>query len=261
MSLNFIKLKIKTIIRFFKKRNIEKKFDKDLGLYRFKKDNKFLYSNTHAHFDSYYKKIFVEEIYKFISETESPNIIDCGANIGLGVHFWKIEFPNSKIIAFEPDPVIFKALIKNSENFSNIELVNKAVSNTVSTKKFSSNEKLSGSLNLTKKLDKVIEVNTVLLSTYINQKIHLLKIDIEGEENIVIPEIEQKLYLVENIFIEYHSFINQDQSLSKILRILEINGFRYYLESEVNKQHPFINNNAILNQDLQINIWAKKNHE
>ena len=248
-----LKLVLSKIILF--KRNIKNYFlgfifDKGSGLYIFKKDGNVLYTNTVAHFLSYYKKIFIKEIYKFHSISIPPQIIDCGANIGLGVSYWKREFPNAEIIAFEPDPVVFKVLEKNSEKFANVKLINKALSDKKAIMKFTSNEKLSGSLNLSKNLDKVIEVETDLLSEHINHRVDLLKID-----------IEDKLYLVNNVFLEYHSFIHENQGLSEILRILEECGFRYYLDTEMLRNRPFFDLVSSLNQDMQVNIWAKRVYE
>jgi FkbM family methyltransferase len=42
----------------------------------------------------------------------SPYIIDAGANIGLSIIYFKKKYPNSKIVAFEPDKLIFNILKK-----------------------------------------------------------------------------------------------------------------------------------------------------
>src|SRR5690349_14366069 len=49
------------------------------------------------------EEIFIDKVYLFHSAELSPRIIDCGANIGLSVIFFKRTFPSAKIIAFEPD--------------------------------------------------------------------------------------------------------------------------------------------------------------
>jgi hypothetical protein len=60
-------------------------------------------------------EIFVRENYKFSTGSAQPYILDCGANIGIGVIYLKLRFPNSIIHAFEPDPVAFQLLKKNIE--------------------------------------------------------------------------------------------------------------------------------------------------
>jgi FkbM family methyltransferase len=242
--------------RYLKK--MERAFDPSIDLYYFEKDGYQFYSNTFSHFNSLYNKIFGMGIYRFHTETDSPFIIDCGANIGMGVCFWKKMHPNSEIVAFEPDPEVFRALAKNVEPFSNVKIIDKALSDKVGKVGFTSNSKLSGSLNMSKNLEKNFEVDTILLSEYLDRKVDFLKIDIEGEEVKVLQEIQSKLYFVENIFIEYHSFLNQEQELSIILKLLEKNGFRYHLESETKNTSPLIGVKVSLNQDLQVNIWGRK---
>src|SRR5688572_17057445 len=45
-------------------------------------------------------EIFVEEVYKFKAESDHPVILDCGANIGLSLVYFKKLYPNAHIIAF-----------------------------------------------------------------------------------------------------------------------------------------------------------------
>lgn len=234
-------------------------FDDSLNLYLFKKNHKTFYSNTFEQFDSIYNQIFLEEIYKFKSIKSNPLIIDCGSNIGLAVSYWKVQFPDSRIICFEPDPEVFRALSANIECLGDVYPYQIALSNKKGEVEFTSNGKLSGSLNLIKNLPNSYKVKTDLLSKYIkDEKVDMLKIDIEGEELNVMNEIEPYLSNVENLFVEYHAFINESQKLSELLRILENAGFRYYLDSELKNEIPLIESNVSLNQDLQVNIWAKR---
>src|SRR5262249_54931953 len=63
-----------------------------------------------ASFVHMYREIFRREIYRFRCEREDPFIIDGGANIGLGILYFRKIFPRSRILAFEPDPKIFAIL-------------------------------------------------------------------------------------------------------------------------------------------------------
>ncbi len=63
-------------------------------------------------------EIFVEEVYRFQSDTNTPLIIDCGSNIGLSIIYFKRLFPEAKIIGFEPDNEIFKILENNINQFN-----------------------------------------------------------------------------------------------------------------------------------------------
>jgi GT2 family glycosyltransferase len=64
-----------------------------------------------------HKEIFEQEIYKFISPTDEPLIIDAGANIGLSTIYFKKLYPKARILAFEPDDYIFKYLKKDNLRF------------------------------------------------------------------------------------------------------------------------------------------------
>ena len=232
-------------------------YDKNLNLFSFNREDLVFYSNTFEQFDLIYKSIFIDEVYSFRTTNTKPIIIDCGSNIGLAVRYWKTQFPESKIICFEPDPEVFKALVANTKQLSKVEVHRLALSDKVGEVEFTSNGKLSGSLNMSKNLPSSYKVKTELLSKYLQDvKVEMLKIDIEGEELKVLKEIEPYLVNVSNIFVEYHSFINEKQSLSKILKLLEESNFRYYLDSELKNKTPMIKTNVSLNQDLQVNIWA-----
>src|SRR5690606_29753371 len=63
--------------------------------------NKLMYVNGFDLLHSL-KEIFVEEVYK-VQLRPNPLIIDCGANIGLSVIYFKRHFPDARVIAFEPD--------------------------------------------------------------------------------------------------------------------------------------------------------------
>jgi tRNA G46 methylase TrmB len=51
----------------------------------------------------------------FLTENETPLILDCGANIGISVLNYRRKYPSAKIIAFEPDPTFLPVLKKNLE--------------------------------------------------------------------------------------------------------------------------------------------------
>ena len=89
-------------------------------------------------------------------------------------------------------------------------------------------------------------------------KVDLLKIDIEGAEYEVIKDCRRELDDVKNIFIEYHSWNNSSQRLSEILKILEENSYRYYIDGVCGRQSPFVNQGDDKNMDLQLNIYCTR---
>ena len=206
-----------------------------------------------------YKEIFIKQIYKFRNSNRLPFIIDCGANIGLSVIFFKTLFPNSKIIAFEPDPYIFSILQNNVSCYDNIELHQQGVSGTEGTRSFYIEGADGGRIVDSSKItDKIIEVNTTLLSNYLDCSVDFLKIDIEGKEVEVLLESKEFLKNVKNIFVEYHSFAANKQELNLIINVLTETGFRIYfhLPAEI-PATPFIRRNYGKDEiDLQLNIFC-----
>lgn len=207
------------------------------------------------------KQIFEDEVYHFDSDKTSPLILDVGSNIGLAILYWKDLYPDSEIIAFEPSQKVFKSLEKNvkSNNLKNVNILEKAISNYEGKSEFTTNEKISGSLILEKGLENNYTVEVTKLSNYLkDREIDFLKIDIEGEEKNVFFDILPYLNNVKNLFIEYHSFIHEKQYLSQILQHLEELNFRYYIEDDFKLKKPLTCNYSSLNQDMKLNIWAKK---
>jgi FkbM family methyltransferase len=206
-------------------------------------------------------ELFGREIYKFKSEKHEPVVIDCGANIGLSIIFFKKLFPKARVIAFEPDKKIFEYLEFNvkSFQFDNVELINKGLWEKETTLKFFSEGADAG--RIAQENDKnIVEIQTVKLSNYLKKtEIDFLKIDIEGAETEVLIESQEWLKNVRNIFIEYHSFSTQKQTLSTILNILETNGFRYYIEHVCLKsKEPFVSIVDHIGFDNQLHIFGYK---
>ena len=144
-----------------------------------------------ASFNFIRKEIFDQQIYKFKADTEVPYIIDCGANIGLSIIYFKQLYPDAEIVGFEPDDKVFKALQHNMEafNFSNVELIKKACWNEETTLKFYSEGADGGRVAKEFDTDQIIEVETIRLRKFLDRKVDFLKIDIEGAEVQVLADM------------------------------------------------------------------------
>lgn len=206
------------------------------------------------------REIFVEEVYKFRSEVKDPVIIDCGANIGLSILYFKRLFPDCKVIAFEPDGQIFKLLEKNLRQFdlTEVELVNKGVWSENATLSFLAEGTLGGRVvdDAREKASYIVSIPTVRLKDYLCGRIDFLKMDIEGAEYEVLKDCEHALGNVRLLFIEYHSTSSQPQKLNEILGIITNAGFRYYIrEAADTMKFPFTDENQNW-FDLQLNIFC-----
>lgn len=208
-----------------------------------------------------YREIIERDSYAFNTDSKRPLILDCGSNIGLSIIKFKDNFPDARIIGFEPDPKIFKVLGSNINSFElkNIEIHQKAVWVKNGTLMFEQEGSAGGRVT-DESSAKLIKVNSIDLKQFLNANIDLLKIDIEGAEATVLADISDSLTNVKNIFVEYHSLINHDQDLGKILSVLRKNGFRYYLEpGGIISKQPFISRKEKNGFDNLINIWGYKN--
>jgi FkbM family methyltransferase len=206
-----------------------------------------------------YKEIFEEEVYKFKTDTLRPLIIDCGSNIGLSIIYFKRLFPESRVIAFEPDDKIFTLLKENLSgfNFSETQLINKGVWKSETLLRFDSTGGMGGSIvNNAATSNRVIEISTIRLRDYLSQPVAFLKIDIEGAEIPVLEDCKDQLYNVENLFVEYHCYPRQPQELEKLLSIVQDAGFRYYIrQAAENMQSPFVEKHGKY-CDIQLNIFC-----
>lgn len=204
-----------------------------------------------------YDEIITRKYYEFKADTDAPYIIDCGANIGLSVAFFKELYPKSKILAFEPANNVFELLKKNIEtfNYSDVIIEEKAVWTEDGTLEFFIEGSWGSRIKRSTDTRNLTKVQSKRLKDYINQKIDFLKIDIEGAEYEVILDCKENLSLVENMFVEYHSFAGEEQKLPELLILLKESGFRYYIKEAATNKNPFIAP-VTTGMDLQLNIFA-----
>ena len=186
-----------------------------------------------------FDEIFLEGCYLFRSDKDNPLILDCGSNIGMSILFFKKLYPNARIVGFEPDPATFEKLKANvrQNSLQDITLHQCALSSGTGTIDFYHNQERSGDLMMSLHKERLkrgakIAVPTRALSSFIDEQIDLLKMDIEGAEEAVLPELASsgKLRMVRQIHLEYHHHINgNEDKLSSVLKLLEDAGFGYQL--------------------------------
>ncbi len=209
------------------------------------------------------KEIFDDHIYKFQTSKKDPYIIDAGANIGLATIYLKLLYPSSKIVAFEPDSNIFKILENNIKvfNLKGVDLIKKGLWNEDTTLTFQP-EGADGGLiqDLDKGTSSSENIEVVSLKPYLNQTVNFLKLDIEGAETKVLKDIEPKLSNVDKIFVEYHSFVGQPQTLNIVVDILTKAKFRLYMSipGDNSIKSPLMGLRNYNNMDFQLNIFGFK---
>ncbi|MBS1614977.1 MAG: FkbM family methyltransferase [Bacteroidetes bacterium] len=203
------------------------------------------------------EEIFIDECYK-ISLSANPFILDCGGNIGLSTLYFSKLFPSAKIITFEPDRHNYALLEKNVRSYglSNVELRQEAVWNEETTLQFEGDGSLGSSIARSQN-DHTYDVPAVRLGTYLNRRVSLLKLDIEGAEYEVVKDIKDKLGMVDNIFLEYHSTFEDEYKLIELLTIIKDAGFQFYMR-EVFEVYPTPFFREVTNNryDIQLNIYC-----
>jgi FkbM family methyltransferase len=193
-----------------------------------------------------FTEIFVGQEYFFRSSEENPFIVDCGSNIGMSVLYFKLMYPGSHILAFEPDTEAFLCLETNvrQNELGSVITHKKALSRGEGQVDFYYDQDLRGCLSMSTVPARMPRqkraVDAVRLSRFIDKDVDFLKIDVEGAEREVIEDLssEGKLRYIKQMAIEFHHHIVADaDDLSRILWILEDAGFGYQVQGDLGR--PF----------------------
>jgi len=258
--------KIYDISAAYRYARMNKNFRKLKYISRYHPGSVILFGNDFDYIDtlsflSMYEDIFVEKIYDFASETDRPRIIDGGSNIGLSLLFFKRRYPRSSIIAFEPYEKAYEVCKSNIERFEiddNIVLINKALWSSEGEMVLKTDGADGSRIDIDcSRGDN--KVRTVRLKDYLKDApVDFLKLDIEGGEWEVLNDCSSSLGNVRNIFIEYHSFLHEDQFLGKILELLRVNRFRYWIISRQVSGAPFSRIKIKRGMDMRVHVFASK---
>ena len=205
-----------------------------------------------------FEEIFMGNEYLVKLPRRDPLIVDCGANIGCASLYFKLHYPDARILAFEPNPFCFEMLKKNVEvnGLKNVTLMQAACGSTPGSMTFNVIPGFSPMSSAVVNRDpnnKTIptEVRVVRLSDSIHEDVDLLKLDIEGGEWEVFADLVAtgKMARIHRMAIEYHHrFGTNEVKLSRFLKILEDAGFTYSLGVGLTAERRFMG----LFQDVMI---------
>ena len=199
-------------------------------------------------------------------------LVDVGANIGyFTLLMAKLSGPSGMIFSFEPEDKNFEILEKNVKinNYQNVVLEKKGVSDHNGINKFFLSSKNTGMHSLQKIRDdaKEVKIDVIKLDDYFStldlvKKISLIKIDVEGAEFQVLNGM-QTILKNENLkllieFIPEHLRKHGTNPVD-ILKILENNNFKIYQINENTKELELKKFEDILdNSEIGRNIYCKK---
>ena len=184
--------------------------------------NKKMFIHDIDSFDLCYDELFVQEMYNFLAKRTNPYIIDCGANLGMSIVYFKELYPEANIVAFEADEHVFSFLEKNVQSFGykNVELVNKAVWNKDDVLSFIVEGGAGGRLeeqsengNYTYKYVPCVSVRKYLM----DKKVDFFKIDIEGAEYPLLDYLFETglIKVFKKTQVQFHDF--DEDCLEKLL--------------------------------------------
>ncbi len=193
------------------------------------------------------KDVFEKRIYHFESETETPSILDCGANIGMSMLYFKHVYPGARITAFEPDPDVVPFLRANIETnkLADVRVVQAALSDSSEPQTLFADGKYSSTLEahatpLTITAGAAGVVSCVRLRDYLTEPVDFLKMNIEGAEWDVLRDAEPRLSAVRAMVIEYHHLPGLPRTLHKLLDLLDRRGFEYLINDFDNDTNPHV---------------------
>jgi FkbM family methyltransferase len=134
-----------------------------------------------------FREIFLFETYSKTFDFSPRVIIDAGANIGLSSVYFNHRFPDALIIAVEPEPSNYAALLENTREIKNITCINSGLWNTDTFLRIRnlSEAKWAFSVQEVGEMDegalRAVSIKTLMEMHSVNV-IDILKIDIEGSE-------------------------------------------------------------------------------
>lgn len=160
-----------------------------------------------------FKQVYLYRFYNTDFAFEPKIIIDCGANIGITTVFFKNKFPNTRIIAVEPEVSNVEMLKMNTKNLTGVEIEAKGLWGRecfLEIVEGSDSMAWSFKVNaLESQREGAISAISIpkLIEKYNLESIDILKIDIEGsEENVFQEDISSWIHMVKVIIIELHDW-------------------------------------------------------
>ena len=169
-----------------------------------------------------FEELFLSCTYNLKLVTFVPDLVlDIGAHIGLFSLLASSEWPNSQIVAVEPDPENAMWARSNiAVNCLRVATLEAAASDKSGWMKFNSGD---GMGNLSETGDQTVRVvNLPALIKAIPSKATLLKMDIEGEELNLLPCVLPLLPDICAVYVELHG---TNQQLHDLLVKINLLGF------------------------------------
>lgn len=188
-----------------------------------------------------FRQVFIRNTYYFESTSKSPEVIDCGGNIGMSTLYFKYLYPKARITVFEPSREVAQILKENIaiNKLLDVNIMEMATGAKEGIVRMYPRGAAACGNTLEQGIAKTVpggkksdtetyDVKTIRLSSLINNTIDLLKIDIEGSEGGVMKDLDEseKISRVKEYVMEYHYYPEvPTNSMADIMNRFEKNGF------------------------------------
>lgn len=156
-------------------------------------------------------------------QLDPKHVVDLGANSGISAIYLNALFPNATVHCYEPDPHTFSQLQLNTGHLSNVNGHQEVVSNKKGHIEFLSDPKSNVTSSLIRRNSRQVPISVKSRCLYsvldkIGAPIDLLKVDIEGSEEIVFRDFED-FGKIRNLIGELHfDLCNAQIVLEKLQR-------------------------------------------
>jgi len=169
-----------------------------------------------------YEECFIRRVYDLALLPFKPDIVvDCGGFKGYFTLLARVRFPTAAFVVFEPHPVNYGLMCSNfKRNGVDVDAHCEAVSNRTGEMSFSG-AGFGGSLTCSAAEEGSIRVHVANLCdviTGLSPRRLLLKLDVEGEEINILPELVPLLPPSCGIFFESHHGTEGFENLAGLLR-------------------------------------------
>jgi FkbM family methyltransferase len=163
-----------------------------------------------------FRQIFIDREYRCLDEVNEPALIlDCGANVGLSSAHFLSRFPNSHIVAIEPDPENFCMLERNLAPYKpRYTAIRSAVWShpaglVMSEEPFGDRREWARTVREIRDGEEpamtAVDIGTLLKDSGYD-RISILKMDLEGAESVVFSaHYDSWVDKVDNLVVELHS--------------------------------------------------------
>ena len=182
------------------------------------------------------RDIFRRRIYDFDALSPRPRILDCGANIGVATLYFKARYPEARVVAFEPDPGVFRLLAENvaRNGVAGVELVQAALAREEGVLAFHADGRYGSSLagaarGASPAGGSLEQVRAVRLRAFLDEPADFAKLNVEGAEWDVLDDCGDRLRMIRELVVEYHHLPGLPRTLHSILALLDRQGFEYLL--------------------------------